>query len=363
MSSGITPFNPLKLLRHGQAIEAMLRGEPTYPVSVELDLSNTCPHDCPMCSFGTSDSQGYRQQNWVQFPTTRAARLLEELAECGVKSVTFTGGGEPLVHRAAAALFEQAQAVGLSFGVVTNGVGLRGAAADVIAKHAVFVRVSLDAGNAETHQITHRTKRPEYHLILDNLRHVAEKAKDAGNPITIGASFCVQRVNWREIYQAAQLVKEHGGHYLEVRPTYPTDWRGDHWNDALTDDEVEAAKAEIQHAKTHLDDDTFRVIGMVERFDQLVETRKSFSKCWIGPLMTVIGADQNIHHCCVQRGQPFFNLGSLADKSFKEAWAAALERDMANNVDVSKCPRCRYAGYNRIVETAFVKDGMHADFV
>src|SRR5215467_2043118 len=113
----LTPFSPLKLLRHADKVEAMLAGEMIYPVSVELDLSLTCNHSCPFCSFGTEESQGYRQKNWVQFPTPRLLTLIDELAEVGVKSITFTGGGEPLIHRAAPAAFERAVVNGLQFGV------------------------------------------------------------------------------------------------------------------------------------------------------------------------------------------------------------------------------------------------------
>lgn len=360
----LTPFQPLKLLRYGHEVEAMLRGDLVYPISVELDLSNTCPHDCPMCSFGTSESQGYRQQNWVQFPAPRMLRLLEELAECGVRSVTFTGGGEPLIHRSAAALLEQAQAVGLAYGVVTNGVLLRGAVAEQIARHATFVRVSLDAGSAETHQITHRTSKLELHLILDQMQHVRAKADAFGHALTIGASFCVQRVNYRELYQAGQLVKEHGGDYLEVRPTFPTDWRGDGWNDQLTEEEVEQARAELIHAQTHLNDGRFKVIGMIPRFEALPATyRKPYAQCRIGPLMTVIGADQALYHCCVQRGQAAFHLGSLADRSFAEAWAEAQARQMHTQIDVTRCPRCRYDGFNTIVQDVFTRDALHAKFL
>lgn len=360
MSPGLTPFTPLKLLAHAERVEAMLAGQDTYPVSVELDLSNSCPHDCPMCSFGTSESQGYRQQNWVQFPTPKAMDLLQQLADCGVKSVTFTGGGEPLVHRAAAALFEQAVRVGLAFGVVTNGVLLRGAAQDVIAKHATFVRVSLDAGTSDTHQITHRVKRPEFHTILDNLRHTREKA---GARLTIGASFCVQQVNYREIYQAAQLVKEHGANYLEIRPTFPTEWRGDTWTELLSESDIAAAKTEIDHARLHLQDDTFQVIGMVERFDSLSTPEKAYGQCRIGPLMTVIGAEQSIWHCCVQRGNEFFKVGDLKDRSFQDAWKDVLARRMSDTIDVSKCPRCRYDGFNRLIEHGFIGNALHREFV
>jgi MoaA/NifB/PqqE/SkfB family radical SAM enzyme len=212
----LTPFHPLKLLRHAPRVEASLRGETVFPISVEIDLSNSCPHDCPFCSFGTSKSHGYRQQNWVTFPAPRMLTLLEEMSAVGVKSITFTGGGEPLVHRAAAAIFEKASER-FEWGVVTNGLLLKGAVADVIAKHAKFVRVSLDAGTPETHHVTHGLPDGQYqhHQILDNVRALREKADVSGREerLVIGASFCVMDENWRELYQAAKNVKDHGGDY------------------------------------------------------------------------------------------------------------------------------------------------------
>lgn len=356
----VTPFTPMKLLRHRHAVEAMLRGEVTYPISVELDLSNTCPHDCPFCSFGTSASQGYRQQTWVQFPLPRVIRLLEELAEVGTRSVTFTGGGEPLVHRHIAAILEQATAVGLQWGVVSNGVGLVGAARRLIAQHATFLRVSLDAGSSETHQVTHGVAVPQFHLILDHLRATRVLA---GPRLTIGASFCVMAQNWKEIYAAAKQVKDAGANYLEVRPTYPTDWRGDGWGIALTPEESAAAQVELQHAQAHLDGDGFRVIGMVDRFASLHAPEKAYTRCQIGPLMTVIGADGRGWHCCVQRGQPGFSWGDLADRPFKDVWLSEAHRALMANIDVSRCPRCRYDGYNTLIEAAVQQDGLHGDFL
>src|SRR5262245_27882610 len=252
----LTPFTPLKLLRHADRVDAMLRGDPVMPISVELDLSNSCPHDCPFCSFGTSESQGYRQQTWVQFPAPRMLRLLGELKDAGVKSVTFTGGGEPLIHRQATAILLEAARLGLAFGVVTNGWLLRGSVQQVIAEHATFVRISLDAGSTETHRFTHGLTQDQYPQILANLRATRELA---GDRLTIGAGFCAMDANWKEIYKAAKDVRDHGGNYLEVRPTYPTEWRGDGWGAALSDAQIDLAKIELAHAQTHLNSPTFRV--------------------------------------------------------------------------------------------------------
>lgn len=356
----LTPFTPLKLLRHSDRVVKMLTGAVTYPISVEFDLSNVCPHDCPFCSFGTSQSQGYRQKNWVKFPVLRALSLMEELAEVGVKSVTFTGGGEPLVHPNAASIFEACHRHGMEFGVVTNGLALKGEARAVIAAHAKFVRISLDAGSAETHQFSHGTPNQQYHQILDNIRHTRALA---GDRLTIGASYCVMDENWREIYAGARDAKEHGANYLEVRPTFPTDWRGDGWGHALAPENVDAAKVELEHAKTHLNGDGFRVIGMIDRFDSLAAPKKRYAKCHVGPLMTVIGATGEMFHCCVMRGMPGFTIGNVLDKPFKDVWMTPEHRQLMADIDVSRCPRCRYDGFNELVEGAFLKDAMHSNFL
>lgn len=351
----LTPFIPLKLLRHAERVDAMIRGEVVYPVSVEIDLANVCNHNCAWCSFN-----GFRQDNWVQFPSARIYTLIQELADVGVKSITFTGGGEPLVHKEAAAVFHRAHQCGIEYGVVTNGRRLEGAVVPELAAHATFVRVSLDAGTTQTHQLLHGTATPEYERILRNMRTLRDVA---GPKLTIGASYCVFDCNIDEIKLAADAVKFAGGNYLEVRPVFPTEWRGGGFGNPLTEEHVDRARRELDGAKRRYDGQDFRVIGMIHRFDQVADRAKDYGRCHIGPLTTVINADGYIYHCCQQRGMPSFRAGSVLHKPFKEVWWDAHHQQMVDGIDVSKCPPCRYDGYNRIVEDAFQRDAMHMNFL
>jgi cyclic pyranopterin phosphate synthase len=354
----LTPFQPLKLLRHAPKVEAMLRGEVVYPISVELDLSNVCNHGCPWCSFN-----GFRQANWKSFETPRILALLDELAEVGVQSITFTGGGEPLVHQHAEAILTKASQL-FEWGLVTNGRRMEGNVAALIAAHATFVRVSLDAGTTQTHQMLHATALPEYTRILKNLAQVVAMGQDrTGPPLTAGASFCVFDVNRHEIGRAAERVKATGADYLEVRPVFPTEWRGGGFGNPLTAELVDEARAHLEAAKVAHDGDGFRVIGMIRRFEQVADTSKPYQACHIGPLTTVINADGNLYHCCIQRGMPNFVAGSVLERPFKDVWLAAQHRQMIADIDITKCPPCRYDGYNQIIEDAFVRDGLHGNFI
>lgn len=357
----ISPFIPYKLLFHQDRVQRALAGELVYPIAVELDLSNRCPHDCPFCSFGTSASQGYRQQNWVTFPYPRILSLLGELKDCGVESITFTGGGEPLVHPHAAKVLEETTRLGLQWGLVTNGLLLAGEIAHQVAAGAKFVRVSLDAGSDETHMITHGLQKPQFTSILQNIRHL----RDRSPYITIGASFCVMDSNFGEIPMAAQKLYHSGASYLEVRPTFPTDWRGDGWKDGITADHLNTAVSFVAALRGQYKDSGFRIIGMHERFDSALLTKapKPYTQCRIGPLTTVIGAEGSIWHCCVNRGVDFFKLGSVLDCTFQDAWAKVHRTRDSSKIDLSKCPRCRYDGYNELLERAVLDDGMHRSFV
>lgn len=354
----IHPFNALKLLTHTDRIRKMLAGEPVFPVSVEIDLSLKCNHACHWCSF-----DGWRQANWVDFPGPRVLSLLDELKACDVLSVTLTGGGEPLIHKSIADVMLKLTALGLKWGVVTNGFMLKGEVRELVARYATFCRVSLDAGTSETHQRIHAAPTPQYEGILHNM---AETAKIADGRLTLGASFCVFDSNADEIAMAARRLKDLGGNYLEVRPVYPTVWRGGRLGDnGVTDAGVEMAARSIDAARRQYQDANFRVIGLVERFDQMKSFRHKdyYDACRITDLSTVISADGEIYACCVHRGLDGFKGGNVLDAPFRDVWLGQQRREMVQSIDIDKCPRCRYVGLNSVIQSGVINDGLHADFI
>lgn len=353
MSLEVSPFNPAKLLFHTDKIRLMLAGQRVYPISVEIDLANVCNHACPWCNYN-----GFRQANWVSFPTPRIFSLIDELADCGVTSITFTGGGEPLVHSMAANVFHKTHERGIEFGLVTNGRKLEGAVLETLTP-AKFVRVSLDAGTQQTHSLLHATSVPQFERILGNMTLLRRYAPTT----TIGASFCVFDSNIGEIGLAAKRVRDTGANYLEVRPVFPTDWRGGGFANPLSESHVQAAREALDDAKATYDTDTFKVLGMIARFDQVFDKAKPYSRCQIGPLTTVINADGYIYHCCQQRGMADFRAGSVLEKPFADVWMDAAHKRMVDAIDVTKCPPCRYDGFNRLIEHAFEHDQMHRNFI
>ncbi|MFQ5811308.1 MAG: hypothetical protein ACE5JM_16950, partial [Armatimonadota bacterium] len=89
--AALGPFDPLKVLRQPERIAAVARGETAPPVTVEIDPTNACNHDCIWCI-----TSGLRARSTATLSRDLLLRLPGELAQYGVRSITFTGGGEPL---------------------------------------------------------------------------------------------------------------------------------------------------------------------------------------------------------------------------------------------------------------------------
>jgi len=207
---GLGPFDPLKVLRHRDRLEGIARGETVPPVTVEIDPTNACNHDCIWCISG-----GFRARNAATLSRELLLRLLIELAEYGVRSVTFTGGGEPLLHAALPQAMRVASEAGLEVGLVTNGELLSGEKLAAAAETCSFVRVSLDAGNAETYAQMHRPKAADaYERVLRNIGDLISARGRRATP-TVGAAYLAHPANVGEIRAAARALADIGADYLQ----------------------------------------------------------------------------------------------------------------------------------------------------
>jgi MoaA/NifB/PqqE/SkfB family radical SAM enzyme len=148
-------FNTYKILSHIGTIKDLMSGKSPYPVSCEIDPSNLCNHGCSWCYFA-----GSRQADKKSLEEKLLFKLIEDLAGGGTKSVTFTGGGEPLINPAAPEAIRRAYSLGMRVGLVTNGGLLDKKKNKIIVSCCDFVRISLDAADEKSHNKLHNPHNP-----------------------------------------------------------------------------------------------------------------------------------------------------------------------------------------------------------
>lgn len=346
-------FNPMKILNHWFTLKGILKNWNPPPISVEIDPSNVCNHDCVWCMF-----EEFKKKKPAMLPTKTMLALITELAEGGVKSVTFTGGGEPLMNPGTLDALNEAYKNGLEVGLVTNGGYLTPYVAKIAVRTCSFVRISLDAATETTHYTTHRPKNPgrdDFTTIVKNIKTLVAMRNDAKSNLTIGIAFLVHPHNYFEISSATHLAKVLGTDYIQIRPVYIAGFKPALEMRDLIEREIKRAVA--------MADKNFAVFPILHRFDEMSEIDRTFTRCLAHSLLGVVGADSNLYLCCQLRGDPRFSFGSLERDSFFDIWRSKQRQQVIKCINLEKCPPCRYIKYNEILDYLSDKERAHKNFL
>ncbi len=344
-------FNPLKALNHWSTLEGILKGWNPPPISCEIDLSNLCNHNCIWCMY-----EDFKKREKSMLPTNTMLELINNLAGANVKSVTFTGGGEPLTSPDAVLAMYEAKNSGLEVGLVTNGGLMNQRVCKAAVETCKFIRISLDAATVETHTSLHRPKHKltdNFDKIIENINILVGMRRGLRDDLTIGVAFLVHPLNDIGIFDAARLSKRIGVDYIQIRPVYIPGSQQSNWQF------VEKAIEESMS----LTDDEFSVFPILHRFDGMAEVDRTFSRCRAHALLGVVGADSNVYLCCQLRGDPEFSFGSLKKESFFEIWNSKKRQEVIKQINIEKCPPCRYTKYNELLDYLSDETRAHKNFL
>ena len=151
-------------------IKKFLNGKKPTAINFEIDLTNGCNHRCSFCQWGS-----YIQTNRATLKSKIVIQTLPELIHYGTKAITWTGGGEPTVHKDFFKLLGMAWDLGLDNGLLTNGSLLKKEYDRQLLKQLVFLRISMAGGNREAYKKVQG--RDDFDLVIDNLRRIGKLKK------------------------------------------------------------------------------------------------------------------------------------------------------------------------------------------
>ena len=98
--------------------------------------------------------------------------IISDISDMGVKAVTFSGGGEPLVYPYIVEAMQRILDADIDLSIITNGQLLKGERAEVLAK-AKWVRISFDSANAETYAKVRQLPLEAFDEVCGNIRQFA----------------------------------------------------------------------------------------------------------------------------------------------------------------------------------------------
>ena len=204
----------------------VLANEPDFhamPVRVDVDVNQDCSDQCYFCY-----SRNYAKQplyRHAQIPASVFYSIVEQLSQLGVKTIRFTGGGEPLLHSDICTLLKLPASFNMKSCVITNGTLLDEQICNIIVDHVDHLRISINAATNKTRNVLHRPlmRKNSIDQIFDYLSYITTQRKtrwkNQRKPL-IWSTFLIVPENISEIVVCAERLRACGVDSISYRPIY-----------------------------------------------------------------------------------------------------------------------------------------------
>lgn len=317
-------FNPNKHLVHWNKIQALVQGKDVFPVTLELDISSVCDHNCEWCV----DPEG--THSFYLMPASTAQEILKEAKSLGIRGIVFKGGGESTLHPEFAAILEMAGNLGFEVGVVTNGGKLDNQQLiAALVRCAAYVRISIDGPTPQTRQEIHGCD--DFAALIGGIEKLLAFRGAKRHPV-IGATFCLDYAHRLLIDDCIQLGEKLELDYVLIRPPFCEEVG---FTSPYSSEQLTILRHEIRTAAENYTGELKVMVGnwigdkelekfpiekipseMARRDLGILQHRYNgiehiTKQCPASPLLLVVTAEGYVYGCCCLRGIKSFSFGKI----------------------------------------------------
>ncbi|MFH1358697.1 MAG: radical SAM protein [archaeon] len=355
-------YGNLKIVWQHEKLDSLRKGEIIAPVCVRIKPTNKCNHRCFYCSYDPNAetqnvlSHGFNQND--EIPREKMMEILDDFKEIGVKALTFSGGGEPLIYPHIVETLRKTLDNRIDLSIITNGQMLNGEIAELLAK-AKWVRISLDACNEETFTEIRKVSKRLFQELSENIKKFSEIKDDK---CELGINFVVNHLNTNQVFEAAVYFKSLGVNHVKFTPRW-IDQEGE-W-EKYHQPFKESVISQIKRAKQELEDEKFKIFDTYENDFRLTGIpERTYSFCPIMQIVPVIGADSVVYFCHDKTYLEKGAIGSLKDQSFKDLWFSNEAKELFKNFNPKvECQQhCSYDARNIAIMNMLDNYGDHINF-
>jgi hypothetical protein len=306
---------PVKMLKNRDVMGDIRRLGRIPPHHVQFIPTNRCNLACTFCSCAAEDRS-------VEMTIADARRYILSLVQAGMKAVTITGGGEPLMHPDIVSILAEFHSYGIEIGLVTNGLLLHTIDPEAL-RLLTWCRISHDDG---------RMFDPPYRVRLAAVRERV--------PIDWSFSYVVSK---NPLISRIQRVINFADGLAFTHVRLVAD---------LTDPDAVPMDAVAS--------DIYNIGNVIIQRRNDPDTGRG---CYVAYLRPVIAADGSVYRCCgaqyalgneVRGMPPELRMGHM------DAFSDAMSLRTVN--DGFQCACCYYGAYNRMLES-LLQPIEHGNFV
>lgn len=346
-------FFNYKILAYPETIIKLIKNKPISPINLEINLTNICNQRCVWCTYD------YLHSNSYSLDDKEVKDLLEDANKLKIKSITWTGGGEPTLHKSFKKLTLQAANYGIKQGLNTNGLLLKNDIINIICNNFTYIRISLDAASPKTYEVCHGINGKNWNKVIRNIKNLVEQKQRLKSNVTIGISFLISEKNYHEIEKLAHFARNIGVDYIQYKPV--VDYgpnKCSFYPEKIWD---KSAKS-LENIKA-LEDKNFNIKILDYKFNNIKDYKKIYNNCWACKVFASVGADGSVDLCCAHKGKKGFSLGNIKENSFYSIWQSNKIDEILSQINIHKCPPlCKGDEINRIIN--FIENfNAHKEFV
>ena len=329
-------YSHQKLAFHKEKLKSLKEGRITAPLYVRVKPTNKCNHKCFYCSYDPDFGYLLSEKKEIldEIPREKMMEILDNFKEIGVKAITYSGGGEPLVYPHIEEALQKNIDDGIDISIITNGQSLNGKKAELLA-NAKWVRVSADSCTPEVFKASRRISEKAFYELEDNLRNFA-KLKNLD--CEFGINFVIHKENARQVLESAKYFKSIGLNHIRFSPVFiPKGYKDCPEGSAKYHEPFrESVKKQIEEAKK-IEDENFKVYNFYDTdFDSSLVCKRTYPKCFMMQVVPVIAANSSVYFCHDKAYSDSGLLGSIKDRSFKDLWFSPEAKEIFDTFDPIK---------------------------
>jgi MoaA/NifB/PqqE/SkfB family radical SAM enzyme len=352
-------YTRMKIFHYPEKLASLPRssGSILAPVNVRIKPTNVCNHTCRYCAYRADNLQlGRDMDERDSIPREKMLEIVDDLATMGVRAVTFSGGGDPFCYPHLAETVERLATNGVRFAALTNGSRLEGELAELFARHATWLRISIDGWDDASYAAYRGCPQGEFSRVMANMAAF----KRLGGSCYLGACIVVDERNCSHLYDLIRRLREAGADSVKISPCIISNSGAE--NNAYHRPLFDTVKEQVARAMT---DGGGQRCEIFDSYHTQLETfAKSYRWCPYLQVSPVIGADQNVYSC----HDKAYNLaegvlGSIRDVRFRDFWFAGREQFFRIDPSAVCNHHCVADASNRQILEYLDADPEHLDFV
>jgi MoaA/NifB/PqqE/SkfB family radical SAM enzyme len=318
-----------KVYLHPEHVVKLKNNERPFPMTIEVDLTNHCNHNCSFCCW-KEDIAVYKST----LDTKTIKKTIYEMKKLGTKAICFTGGGEPMIHKDFYQILSFTKEKELDCGLITNGSAITKEHCAELINNLQWIRISISGGDAASYNKVQGKE--HFERVINNISMLAKEKIKKVNSFKIGIRMLLNEINLYSLSKLAERIKNINGiNYLQISPNQFGNDEGKFWNGPDVENEINKTKKILKMSNIEMLTSSFEILSTSKHeLKRLINYPK---KCYAHYYQITIMADGNVAFCKNARFNKKYFIGNINKSSIEEIWNANENLEIEKWVKPNNC--------------------------